>query len=102
MSQDTQAVEEHKEIKTMLQESTKYYFSADDTPTHEDDWTEQQGESGDYWTYEFEADELGLLEHYLTDAEQEEVDRVCHVLVLSTGNNNNFHHALFSVLKEFR
>lgn len=103
ITKDVQALQKFNEVKALLEESTTYYFSADNTPIHEDDWTEQQGESGNYWYYVFMADEEGLLNYYLGEsATDEEVNNLCHVLMLGTGNNQDFHHALFLVLKEFR
>lgn len=86
--------------KSLVEESTTYYFVNGDDPIHADDWSDY-GEVDDFWSYTFISDENGLLTYYLGKASKEEVDTLCHVLVLGTGVKD-FHHALFSVLKEFR
>lgn len=93
-------VEEFK-VSVAVSDAVTYFILPDDSVVSEDDWTETSSTSGDYWSYEFKSDELALLDYYLSDASDGEVSRLCHVLVLDF-NIQDFHHALYSVLKEFR
>lgn len=77
-----------------------YYFLPDDTCIHEDDWAER-GDVDDYWEYTFQGDELGIISHHLEHGASEESNRLLHTLALGTGNNQDFHHAMFIVLSEY-
>lgn len=85
------------ECTLTLVESTTYYFRENYAPVHEDDIAEY-GEMDDVWPYMFQSDENDLLHYYLGEASKDEVDNLCHVLMLGTGGNHDFHHALYLVL----
>lgn len=85
-------------IDKIVEDSVTYYILPNDSAISEDDWTEESAASGDYWSYLFKSDELGLLEHYM-NASEEEVNTLCHVIMLGDTSSQSFQHALFSVLK---
>jgi hypothetical protein len=89
-------------VHNTVEDSITYFMLPDDSVVNGDDWTEHTSASDDYWVYVFKADELGLLEHYLNDATDTEINNLLHVLVLGTGQDNDFHHALYCVLRAFK
>jgi hypothetical protein len=82
------------------EDTTAYFILPDGSAVHVDDWVERENPRGDYWFYAFNADETRLLNYYLNDATDKEINNLLHVLVLGTGQDNDFQHALYCILIE--